>query len=349
MATIPWNNLRQVTGWLFQKIADSVVVGSRVRLARNFRGFPFPHQATMEQSKELVQKVVHALQEYKKEDICIIDVATLSEVEKAVLVEQHLISLEFAIEDYPKVAIVLPGKRLSIMINEEDHVRLQGFASGLALKSLWKKVNVLDDCLDRKMEVAFHPVMGYLTACPSNLGSGFRASVLMHLPGLVFTRRHKLIFPLLEDMGISIRGWYGEGSLPAANLYQISSGPNLGKGEEEIIHELQIVVQLLSKEERKMRQQMGNSRRWRDLVKEILRKIKTARQLSTNQALSFLSFLSLAAELKMVDWDRKNFGRLFSGVLPGHLQHSYGSSFPPARRDIIRAKLMRSQLGEIYV
>ncbi|HOJ40597.1 MAG TPA: hypothetical protein PK644_09075 [bacterium] len=338
-----------VTDWLFDRISHSIIIGSRLRLARNFQGLPFPHQATAEESWKLLHQVARVLTENSQDEFIILEIEGLSEIDRAVLVEQHLISLEFAQENYPRAVVVFPDLRISMMVNEEDHIRLQGFSPGLSLKSLWKKIDRLDNLLDQHLKIAFHPVLGYLTACPSNLGSGFRASVLIHLPGLVLTRKHHLLFSALKDIGIVIRGWYGEGTPPAGHFFQVSSGENLGKTEAEVIHQMEIVVKLVVEEERKIRQEMAESYRWRKRLRETVEKFKVAGQLSTETALSFLSWLVLGAEWKMIGLNGKRFGQIIRKILPGHLQQEYGSRLSPAQRDRLRAKLLQKELREIYV
>ncbi|MCM8768222.1 MAG: hypothetical protein NC911_00830 [Candidatus Omnitrophica bacterium] len=344
---LPALAIGKVTAWLFDRLGRRIVIGSRMRLARNLPGLPFPHQATARQCRTLCQKIVQVFTDYPEDNLVVVDMMNLNEVEKAVLVEKHLVSLEFVQEDWPRVALIFPEQRISIMVNEEDHIRLQAFAPGLSLNSLWEKVDELDNYLDQQLTAAFHPFLGYLTACPTNLGTGFRVSALVHLPALMFTKKGRLIFSSLRDIGVIVRGWYGEGSPPAGDIFQISSGQSLGKTEREIIHEMQVVVKLIEKEERKMRQEMEANKRWRNQLRERLEGIQQASRLTTEEALSFISWLSLAAELNWLSLNGKNLGCLLTQILPGHLQLVQGRSLTPAQRDKLRAELLRKELKDL--
>ena len=241
--------------WLRGDGADSdVVISSRIRLARNLAGFPFAARASASDFKNVVGEVVGAAKAVlPKGEFEIIDFAELPEDDATFLHERQLISLEFAKIDRPRALILQNDEALSVMVIEEDHLRMQTTASGFVLKELWKKINEFDDLFESKLNYAFDKQFGYLTACPSNVGTGMRASVMLHLPGLIETGEISRVFQSLKKINLEVRGFHGEGSKPLGEFFQVSNQATLGLSEETIVEQLGQIVESVLRYERDAR------------------------------------------------------------------------------------------------
>src|SRR5580700_418540 len=207
------DSLTTTTGeWLRGSGPESdIVVSSRIRLARNLAAFPFSNRATSHQK---------------------------AEIDRQFLVERQLISRELATSDGPRGVAITPAENVSLMVNEEDHLRLQVMRSGLALDEAWQDIDRIDDMLEQRVSYAFHDDFGYLTACPTNVGTGMRSSVMVHLPALVMTKEIDKVFRALQKINLAVRGLYGEGSRASGDFYQISNQVTLGKSETQILNEI---------------------------------------------------------------------------------------------------------------
>ncbi|GJM19867.1 MAG: protein-arginine kinase [Phycisphaeraceae bacterium] len=341
-----------------------VVMSSRVRLARNLAGFVFQPKANDEQREDVLDRCraqilaggVHA-------KVMWIDLRRIEAMERSVLVERQLISAQLAAgkpagggsrrgsEKRPRgVAVGLPDERMSIMVNEEDHLRMQVIRSGLSLGEALDEVVRVDETLGSGLEYAFSARFGYLTCCPTNVGTGARFSVMMHLPGLRLTGEIEKVKRAADDMGLAVRGFHGEGSETAGDLYQLSNQTTLGKSEQVLLGEIEheIVPRVVDYERHARRVLME---RRRDVLEDqVQRAIGTglhARLLATGEAMAVLSAIRLGAVLGVAEGvDQAAVNGLMLSVQPAHLQRVLGREMSQAERKVERATLVRAKLGE---
>lgn len=311
-----WDIIEKETRWIYSKLFEDIVITSRIRLARNIKGYPFPHNMTYEESKKIEEFLINIFLKMSFNKIFILDVFSLKEKEKNFLIERHLISKEFSENGIYSKVIIIPEKKLTAMINEEDHLRMQVILPGLNLKKCWKIANEIDNYIGKRVEFAFSPNLGFLTACPTNIGTGLRGSVLIHIPGIKFLKKDKIIFDIIKKIGINIRGFYGEGSLPFGCIYQLSSSSSTGKTEIEIIKELESVVKLIKEEEKKCIKEIKKDRNLKD---KICKKIKEiCKEKNLNGKLSKLcSLLSLAITTNIFTIEKKELKKIFFSFLTG--------------------------------
>jgi len=327
---------------------SDVVMTSRVRLARNLRGFPFPGYSQEFQRLELLKlarPVVESLPEMKEHYSE--DYAAISKIKKQVLVERHLISREHAARAAGCAVVVDRSQNISIMINEEDHFRIQGIRPGLNLRSAWELVDHVDSEMEAHLPYAFDSELGYLTACPTNVGTGMRASVMLHLPALALTEQINPVIKAVGKIGLAVRGLYGEGTEALGNLFQISNQHTLGEKEAEIIASIERVIERVVTSELNARQKLmeENSIMLRDQVGRAFAILAHAHILTSKEALNLLSMLRLGADLDLVQaCDRSLLDLLLLEIQPAHLQLRAGTELTPAERDIRRAEITRSKL-----
>ncbi|SFG10397.1 protein arginine kinase [Halobacillus alkaliphilus] len=337
--------------WMKQDGPDSdIVLSSRIRLARNFSSSPFPLIA----SDETLEKVLDFFkEEYKGQSFRdykgfeIVQMNDLEPVEKRVLVEKHLISPHLAEKPKHSAALISENEQVSIMINEEDHIRLQLYFPGFQLDRALEQASQLDDWLEEKINYAFDEKRGYLTACPTNVGTGMRASVMMHLPALSMTQQINRMTPAINQLGLVVRGIYGEGSEALGNIYQISNQITLGKSEQDIVEDLHSVVKQLIDQERRAREALI-SRSGVQLEDRIFRSygvLKHSRIIESKEAAKCLSDLRLGIDLKLIDHiPRTILNELMILTQPGFLQQYAKASLNPDERDVRRASLIRERL-----
>ena len=327
---------------------SDVVMTSRVRLARNLRGFPFPGYSQEFQRQELLKlarPVVESLPQMKEHYSE--DYAAISKIKKQVLVERHLISREHAARASGCAVVVDGSQNISIMINEEDHFRIQGIRPGLNLRSAWELVDQVDSEMETHLPYAFDKELGYLTACPTNVGTGMRASVMLHLPALALTEQINPVIKAVGKIGLAVRGLYGEGTEALGNLFQISNQHTLGEKEAEIIASIERVIERVVTSEMNARQKLmeENSIMLRDQVGRAFAILAHAHILTSKEALNLLSMLRLGADLDLVQaCDRSLLDLLLLEIQPAHLQLRAGTELTPAERDIRRAEITRSKL-----
>jgi len=337
--------------WLSGKGRNSdIVLSSRVRFARNISGIPFPTVADADTRQKVLSYVRIAVEKgeaFRKGDFH--STSDLSQMDKSFLLERHLVSPEFVREqDGFKGIFVGEDERISIMINEEDHIRTQSIRSGLEIKSTWEEANRLDDELSKFLEFDFDSDFGYLTSCPTNVGTGIRASVLIHLPGLVLTKEVDKVISRITKMGLTVRGFYGEGTEVLGNLFQISNQTTLGKSEEDIVESLEKITQQIIEYEEKSRSTLI-----RDAGEQIEDKIwraygilKYARVLTSDEVLNLLSALRLGMGMETLSGiDLKSINQLLILTQPAHLQKYYGYQMNADQRDKKRAELLRERLN----
>lgn len=346
--------------------ASDVVVSSRVRLARNLAGFPFMPRASRVDRQQIVDLCHHKLMEAElAERLLWIDLREVSRLDRNLLVERHLISQAHARgkignhsvaggrsgEDEPRaVAVGLPGERLSIMVNEEDHLRIQAVKSGFALAEALTEIDTIDDRIEAIVDYAFHPRFGYLTACPTNVGTGIRFGVMLHLPALKLTGDIEKVTRAANDMSLAVRGFYGEGSEPLGDFFQISNQTTLGKSERVLLHDLEHeIIPKVIEYERVSRKQLVERRgeAIADQVHRALGVLTHARLLATDEATRLLSQLRLGVAMGLIEkLDQQVVHNLMLLVQPAHLQRASGRNMTQAERRIARADLVRSRLQE---
>ncbi len=327
---------------------SDIVMTSRVRLARNLGDAPFPGFSQEQQRVDLLQRVrpvVEALPEMK--DGFSDEYSNLSKIRKQVLVERHLISREHAARSSGCGVVVDRRQSISIMINEEDHFRIQGIRPGLDLRSAYNLVDGVDTELESELPYAFSPQIGYLTACPTNLGTGMRASVMLHLPALVLTDQISQVVKAVGKIGLAVRGLYGEGTEALGNLFQISNQHTLGEKESEIIAQIEKVIEGVVRSETMARAKLkeDSPTHLRDQIGRAYAILRHAHILSSKEALNLLSLLRLGADLDVIPGcDRSLLDMLLLEIQPAHLQLQAGRELSPEERDIMRAEITRLRL-----
>src|SRR5712691_11166986 len=325
-----------------------VVISSRVRLARNLRNRAFPGWAKKTERLQILEAIKPRVEELPEmSDAFSVYSQDLSALEKQVLVERHLISREHAAKSVGSAVIMNRRQTLSIMVNEEDHLRMQSIRSGLQLKSAFKLVDKVDSTLEAKLDFAYDPHLGYLTACPTNVGTGMRASAMLHLPGLVLSDLINQVIQAVSKIGLAVRGLYGEGTEAMGNLFQISNQTTLGEKEDEIINRLSKVIETIIEKEHDARQvlvQKKSNTLW-DQIGRAYGVLTYAHAMSSKEALNLLSILKLGVDLGTFPEDRRlPIDELFIDTQPAHLQKSSQQKLNAEERDHLRAQIIRERL-----
>ena len=273
-----------------------VVVSTRVRLARNLKQYPFPARASASQREAVERQVKDALlsgNSILSKEFRFIPLENTTQEEAVSLVERHIVSPEFIADRRGKAVLISADESISIMVNEEDHLRIQVLREGFSLKEAAETADRIDTLLSENLDFAFDPELGYLTQCPTNLGTGLRASVMLHLPGLTESGAMPRIASNLSKLGLTIRGTYGEGSKSIGALYQLSNQITLGLSENEAIENLRSITVQLMEEERKARAQMSEEIAWQDKIDRAAGVLKSARVLSGSEFMELLSYIRL--------------------------------------------------------
>ncbi|WP_195576660.1 protein arginine kinase [Paenibacillus sp. 1001270B_150601_E10] len=342
-----------VSDWMRGTGPDSdIVISSRIRIARNLHGIPFPLLATTQQSAESLEKLTEVGQSEalsKLGPFEFFNMADLNEMERQVLVEKHLISPNLANESRNGGVILSKDESISIMVNEEDHLRIQCLYPGLQIQKAWEAASYIDDIFESNIDYAFDEKRGYLTSCPTNVGTGIRASVMMHLPALVITSQINRILQAVHQVGLAVRGLYGEGSEAIGNLFQISNQITLGQSEQEIMENLFGVVKQIIEHERAAREQLQQSMMTK-LTDRVCRSygiLKHAAIMDSKEAAQRLSDIRLGADLQLLkEVSPVMLNELMVMTQPGFLQHIYNKPMNADDRDIYRARLIRETLAK---
>lgn len=329
----------------------SVVLTSRVRLARNLKMEPFPGWSTKERRVSVLSRVkpeVEALPQMKNGFSQELD--NLSSLQKQVLVERHLISREQAARGEGSAAVVNRKQALCLMINEEDHLRMQSIRPGLALREAYELVSLVDGQLEANLEFAFDHELGYLSSCPTNLGTGMRASAMLHLPGLVLSDQIAQVLQAVGKLQLAVRGFFGEGTESLGNLFQVSNQSTLGESEETIIRKLERVIEQVTSHERNARQKLfeDDPDMVCDRVGRAYGTLRHAHVIASKEALNLLSLLRFGAELGFFPPETGGIcDSLLMEIQPAHLQLHSGNKLTPEQRDAIRAEIIRSRLQSL--
>ncbi len=341
--------LKRHGGWLESGPDEGPVISSRVRFARNLYDTTFPSRASKEVRDRVWSEVLLAFDNVGNgADFLRWRMDELEPLERELLFERHLISAELAERKIGSGLFVSEDECRAVMVNEEDHIRLQSLRSGLNLQTALEEAEALDNSLEQSLTYAFSSKLGYLTACPSNVGTGMRASVMLHLPGLCLTEEIKPVINAVSKIGLTVRGMWGEGSEAAGHMFQISNQITLGKTEMEIIAHLdQIVLEVIEHEKNaRLRLMEKQEIRVHDHIGRAYGILAHAAMINSNEALDLLSGLRLGIDLHLMpEIRRHDIDRLFIQIQPAHLQKAAGTTLSPEERDIKRAQLIREFLN----
>ncbi|MGL6226182.1 MAG: protein arginine kinase [Thermoguttaceae bacterium] len=341
--------LTQLGPWLRGEGAESdIVISSRIRLARNLSGFPFLVRSK-EADRLRVQETVYELLEnvFPKEEVEFVDLRQIEPLDRLFLLERQLISRELADSEGPRAVLIDREERFSIMINEEDHLRIQAVRSGLEQPQVWNFINELDDRIESRLHYAFQEKWGYLTACPTNVGTGMRASVMLHLPGLVLSKEIEKVFRGLQKVNLAVRGMYGEGSQAHGDLFQISNQVTLGQSEAEQIQKIQDMVPQIIAYEREAREFLNREKQdyIADRFSRALGLLSTARTISSEETMDHLSSLRLGLQMGFLEEpDIQTINDLLLHIQPAHLQKLAGKTLGQNDRDRARAQYLHKRL-----
>ncbi|MDP2923437.1 MAG: protein arginine kinase [Candidatus Omnitrophota bacterium] len=343
--------LNNKDSWLSGRGPSSeIIFSSRIRLARNFNDFPFPCRANSNQKEIILKKMQEIYSKVKGlKKAIFVSMEDLNNLERQFLLERHLISQEHMVSLKGKGLIVLADEKIALMINEEDHLRIQVMTSGFDLKLCWEVINDIDNELSKSIEFAFSSSMGYLTACPTNVGTALRASCMLHLPALVLTKRIAKVLELLAKISFTTRGLFGEGTQALGDFFQISNQASLGHSEAELIDNLSGVVNQVKEQEMDARDTLFRKHKnnLEDNIWRSLGILNNCRLISSKEALSHLSMLSLGLDLGIINSiKRELINSLFIAIQPAHLQKIEGKELKEGERDYTRAQILREKLSE---
>ncbi len=342
--------LKQPSEWLRGVGPTSdIVMSSRIRLARNLEKLPFATRATKASQAEVLSVVREGVaRSVTLQRPLFFEIAELDEVDRQFLVERHLVSREHVVHLDHKAVAIGHGEVISIMVNEEDHLRIQAMQSGLNLQEAWSLIDTLDDEFSEVIPYAYSTDWGYLTCCPTNTGTGMRASVMVHLPALVITKQINKVLHTITKLGLTARGLYGEGTEASGNFFQISNQVALGRSEEELLENLErILTEVIHQEQAGRETLMANNRvQLEDRIWRAFGILRHAKTMSSNEALDLLSAARLGVDLGLMDGlDRTTVNELLLFSQPAHLQKLEGKVLSAKERDVKRAQLVRSRLG----
>lgn len=339
-----------ISPWLRDEGPENdIVLSSRIRLARNFQDHTFPTVGEIQELSQITdffQKEFQSTSFQGYKDFDLISMSDLSHIEKSVLVEKYLIS-PYLVKANSGAALMSSNEQVSIMINEEDHIRMQLYFPGFQLANALKEAFYIDDWLEEKIDYAYDEHTGYLTSCPTNVGTGMRASVMIHLPSLVFTKRINRLIPVINQLGFVVRGIYGEGTEAVGNVFQVSNQITLGKSEEDIVADLESIVVKLVEQEREARKQLveRSSTMLEDQIYRSFGILKHSRIIESSEAAKRLSNVRLGIDLGVIDHLSHNMlNELMVLMQPGFLQHYANKMLTASERDVMRATLIRERL-----
>lgn len=330
---------------------SEIVISSRMRIARNLEHLPFPMIASLDQSEEVLELLAPVFHEEVAAEFGSFQLLKLDEVnelDKRVLVEKHLISPSLAKDSRGGAVLLNEDESVSIMINEEDHLRIQCLFPGLQVREAWERATAIDDIFEAAVNYAFDDKRGYLTSCPTNVGTGLRASVMLHLPALVMTQQINRILSAVNQVGLTVRGIYGEGSEAVGNIFQISNQITLGQTESEIIENLHSVVTQIIEHERNARERLlvDSALRITDRVKRSYGILCYAALMELKESAQRLSDVRLGVDLGILEGPSISvLNELNVKTQPGFLQKMFGDEMDTTERDMFRAKLLRETLG----
>ena len=329
---------------------QDVVISSRVRLARNLAGTPFLCRCTDTQVQELADRLQeNILAAGVAPETFYVDIAAAGSVDRQLLVERHLISRQHAEAGHPRGLAISGNEKIAIMVNEEDHLRIQVLRSGLQLDDATEEISRIDDLLEQRLEYAFHPRYGYLTACPTNVGTGLRISVMLHLPALKMTGEIEKVLRAARDMRLALRGLYGEGTEASGDFFQVSNQTTLGKSEQQIVEEFSaVLIPEFIDYERRARASLlkKQTAALDDKIHRAVALLGSARMMSSQETMYLLSLVRLGVNLERIkDVRVQAVNELFLLTQPAHLQRILGREMKGPVRAQARAEFIRKRLG----
>lgn len=344
---------KRLPGWLEGNAPHSdIVISTRVRLARNLCAYPFPNAADNEELEEVVHEVFRVLTPSQLlGDAMFLDMRKLNKPDRKFLVERRLISPPYAETSRPALLVVGEDEYLSVMVNEEDHLRVQSIQPGLNVEEARRLISQLDDELGEQIDYAFTNQFGYLTACPTNTGTGMRVSLFVHLPALAMLEEIETVLGKLAPSEITVRGFYGEGTEVVGNIFQISNQLTLGRTDESIIKRMEEVAEKLTSLEADGRERLldGHRLRVEDKVFRTLGILQNARMISSLEFLNLLSHLRLGIDVGILKHvDRGLLNALMVTLQPAHLQKMHREAQNDERRDLRRAQLVREKISALF-
>jgi protein arginine kinase len=330
---------------------DRIVMSSRVRLARNLRGMAFPLWAKKPErikTLEIIRPAVESLPQLTGAFSQTMD--NLGALDKQILVERHLISREHAAKTAGSGLVLNKEESLCVMINEEDHLRMQALRPGLQLRQAWMAIDQVDTELERRLDYAFSPELGYLTACPTNLGTGIRVSAMLHLPGLVLAEQINQIISSVNKLGLAVRGLYGEGTEALGNVFQVSNQMTLGEVETDIVERLnKVLLQIIEHEENA--RAMLLEKKPKIVFNHIGRAygiLANAHSITSKETMNLLSLMRLGVDLgEFLSAERALIDELFVITQPAHLQKQFTEKLVAEERDLLRADMLRDRLRHV--
>lgn len=329
-----------------------VVISSRVRLARNLRKYPFSTRLSQEGAKALVEDVSEKLKDTKSEDgtllACSLD--SMDDIERTAMVERHILSPMIAEKKQTTGLLMSENEAVCVLINEEDHLRIQGMAGGMNIRKAFERANRIDDMAEKEMEFAYDEKYGYLTSCPTNVGTGMRASYMMFLPALGAAGKISRLADEVAKYGAALRGMYGEGTEGTANIYQISNQKTLGSSEEDIIENLNNIALQVILQERKRREYvlMNNFEVIEDQIYRSYGVLKYTRQIGAKDAMTLLAQIKLGFDTGILKSEEPvNIFRMMMDVQPSNLQCRLGKNTGSMKRDKARAAYLNQNLPKL--
>lgn len=327
---------------------SNIVMQTRIRLARNLKKYPFPIRLNTTGKNKVAEEIINAVKNSNSplsRELDVLYVKDLTEPQRISLVEQHLASPEFMSDSEGRALILSKDKTMSIMINEEDHIRLQILYKDLSLEQAYDTADKLDTLLDENLDFAFDEKLGYITQCPTNLGTGMRASVMLHLPALERGKAIGRIAGNLSKLGLTIRGAYGEGSEPEGAMYQLSNQVTLGISEKSAIENLKNIAEQLVAQELKAQKRMAENLETQDKISRSLGILRTAKLISCKEALELLSNVRFGINAGIIkEVKLETVDSLISEIQPATMMVNKNEKISPRERDILRAEILNEKL-----
>ncbi len=328
-----------------------IVLSTRIRLARNLAGYSFPGWASLDQRKEILAGCFESAGDVTSLKRGLrFDIGELTDLEKKILFERHLISRELISGKNGAGVIIGKDQSCVVMVNEEDHLRIQVLRSGFHFNRVWRAIDRIDSAIEEKLPYAYSPQLGYLTACPTNLGTGMRASAMMHLPGLVISNQMEKVIRAVNQLGIAVRGLFGEGSDASGSIFQISNQMTLGESERQIIKRLSGVLESVIEQENNARERLFEKQpvKLRDKIARAYGILRTSHLISSSEAMNLLSLIRFGLDRAIFDEEHRDLlDRLMIECQPGHIQYSAKHLAESEERDVLRAAYLRREFEKI--
>lgn len=335
----------------YDEVDNDIVISSRIRLARNLKKYPFLSTISDDDSKRLIEDVKDSIINNSNsigEFFKFVNFSDISPAEKSSMVENHTISIDALNSKKPSAGLIKTDEAATVLINEEDHIRIQSISKGMNIDSACEFANNLDNLIEERLEYAFDKDLGYLTSCITNTGTGLRASFMIHIPILELSGRLRNISNVISKFGMTLRGIYGEGSEPLGGIYQISNQITLGKSEKEIIEALKKITNQVIEQERELRNEIikKSAPEFEDRVYRSYGILKHCKKISSKEAMKLLSDIRLGYMMGILKEDKPstNIYNIMMNIQPGNLIKIYGKNYNEHERDIIRAKYINDKL-----